>query len=393
MQRAAIRISQGPVRSGFITPKVRIQSKRGAGRKSAPSIGSPAFLTQKIVDIRPSEEKGLSRLGIDIQRSYEHLQSCCKRFLKFVGQSYDFECKSEWSKGQAIGELIDWFEKKIKPLGLEFFVGKKSPNGDEVDVLECAVYRYGYELSDRIVVMYVSPARYLSTKSAEFFKRFMKFFSQSTHIPLGVIDNSENFYIDAVLSMYEDDPFYDEYDEDAKELKEIAAKYKQDGEFWNLFDEIHCLPPQNEMLLYEQMNKYRKECPDNEVELIECLMEGLSIVKDMNSYWFDFNPEDDGLPDAYGKVDGEGWASCVFASAILYSEQDSICERLLDCVNNDVNSGIEMSGWNIHQYLSPQMRKADIMDFMRCKDRVADFNKWLRDFYNNIEDFDKYGKS
>lgn len=396
--RAAIRVPQGFVRGHIKPASIAIPSKRGATRKVTPSFGAPAFLTQKIADIRPAESDIADGYGINLDKSYEHLLKCCMRFSQFVGLKFDFAPQIGYTKPQKICSLIDYFVKLIEPLGLEFFVSKKSPQGDEVNVMECAVYRYGRELEESVVVLYVSPARYLTPRSAELYKRFMKFFSDSTHIPLGTIDNRENLYIDSILSIYDYDPYYSELTEDDDDYpevahrREIAAAYKEDGEFWNLFDEIQCLPKQNAKQLYKDLDEYRKDCPIKEVDLIECLAEGIDIIKDMNIYWFEFNPEDNGLPDDYGNMDGDDWASSVFASAILYSEQDGICEMLLESINSEVNACINMSGWNIHQYLSPTMRKADIMDFMRCRDRVGEFSKWIRDYYTNIEEFDRYGK-
>lgn len=393
--RTAVRFPQSPVRSYRVTPQDRVSRERGAARKAASSLSAPAFLTQRIDDIRPAETDGMNAYGIDLVKSYKHVLKCCKRFCRFVGLKFDFTPRTDLTKSQLLGELIDYFDKLIHPHGLDFFVSKKTPQGDETSVLECAVYRYGSELENTIVIMYVAPARYLSPKSAEYFKRFMKFFSDSTNIPLGIKGHSENFYLYSILDMYEEDPFYDEDDEDEvrDKRKAIAAAYNEDGEFWNLFDEIGSLPKQDAEKLADEIDKYRSECPEEELGLMESLIEGIPIVKDMNYYWFEFNPEDDGLPDAYGNTDGDGWSSGVFASAILYSEQDGISEQLLESINSEVNAGIMMSGWNIHQYLYEDVKKEVIADFMRCKDKVGDFNKWLRSYYMEMEEFDKYGKS
>ena len=123
------------------------------------------------------------------------------------------------------------------------------------------------------------------------------------------------------------------------------------------------------------------------------MMEGIDVIKDANYYWFEFNPDDDGISNEYGFDSADGYASGVFASAILFSEQDGISEQLLDTVNNEANAGIIMTGWNIHQWLSPDIKKADVLEFMRCKDLVASLDKWLRVFYTATEKFDKYGKS
>ncbi len=397
--QAAVRIIQSPVRSNLRPASVRISCKGGATRKVTPTLSHPAFLTQKIDDIRVDEQNTLSNYGIDVPSSYDYILKCCKRFAKLTKMKFDFKPDEGMTKIQNLGKMIDEFSEAIRQFGLEFFISKKTPQGEEVSTLQCAVYREGVEFNETIVIMYVAPARYLTPKSAELFKRFMKFFSQSTNIPLGIIGNRENFYIDSVLRMYEDDPYYSELteeDEDyqcAVERRKISAAYNEDGEFWNLFDEIGTLPEQDARKLYHDLEEYRNDCPDNEFELIESLAEGIDIIKDMNAYWFEFNPEDDGLPDEYGSTDGDGWTSSVFASAILFSENDGIGDMLLESINSDVDAGENISGWNIHQYLSPRLEKKIMDEFMACRDNVGRFDLWLRKYYREAEKFDRYGKS
>ena len=395
MQQGATRVSQGFVFGTGVRTKARVQGKGRGAATAAPSLSAPAFLTTTIEPIRPSEKDATARLGINIDNSYSNVLACCKRFLKFVGIEFDYEPIVGFTKSQALGELIDYFENKIEPFGLSLVVSMKFPQGDETDVLQCVVYRWGSELEDTIVILYCAPARYLSPAGSQMYKRFMKFVSDCTQIPLGIPEHSENFYLDCMMNMYDEDDF-DHYEDDEEEVKEkdpVLEKYKVDGEFWNLFDEIYGLSREKPEDLYEALEEYLHECPVNETELVEAMMEGIDIVKDMNCYWFEFNPDDDGIEDEYGNYGSDGYASSVFASAILYSEHDGISEALLDSVNNEVNAGIMMTGWNIHQWLSPKMKKADILEFMRCKDLCASFDKWLRTFYRATEKFDLYGKS
>lgn len=366
---------------------------RGAAT-AAPSLSAPAFLTSKIEPIRPTDKDAAGMFGIRIDKSYANILACCKRFMKFVGIEFDFKPTVGLTLSQTLGELIEYFENKIEPLGLTLVVSKKFPQGDETDVLQCVVYRWGRELEETIVILYCAPARYLSPAGSHMYKRFMKFVSDSTQIPLGIPEHSENFYLNYIMNMYEEDDF-DHYEDDEEVVKEkdpVLEKYKVDGEFWNLFDEIYGLSIEKPEELYEALDEYRKQCPKEELEVVEAMMEGIYIVKDMNCFWFEFNPDDDGIEDEYGNYGSDGFSSSVFASAILYSEHDGISDALLDSVNNEVNAGIMMTGWNIHQWLSPKMKKADILEFMRCKDLCASFDKWLRKFYRATEKFDLYGK-
>lgn len=396
MQGKAVRVSSSPLlghRRGVQTK--RVSRKRGVAT-AAPSVCAPAFLTTPIDVIRLADNNVASRFGINIEKSYRRVLACCKRFLKFVGVSFDFAPTNGLSRSQELGELIDYFEKKIEPMGLSLCVSKKTAQGDEQGILECIVYRFGRELEERIVIFYASPAKYLSPHTSALYKRFMKFLSDNTNIPLGYSTHGENLYLDMIISCWEDD--YDLYGEDDEEEVEprtdsTAKKYMEGGEFWNLFDEIDGLPKEPAEMLLADLEDCLKDCPAEEADVVKVMIEGVPIVKDANCYWFEFNPEDDGLPDAYGRDDYDEWASSVFASAILYSEHDGVEKKLLDSINEEINAGTCMSGWNIHQWLSPTTKKEDIDDFMRCKDLVADLDTWVYDFYQETRKFDKYEQS
>lgn len=390
MQGKASRLSQRPLQGHSAGKRTKRVSFKGGSAAAAPSVCAPAFLTTPIEAIRPNDNKVSVRFGINIEKSYKWLEACCKRFLKFVGVKFDFAPTKGLLRAQQLGELIDYFGKSLEPFGLSLCVSKKTPQGEERNILECVVYREGLELSDTILIFYVAPAWYLSAGTSAIYKRFMKFLSDSTNISLGVNRRSENFYLDMLINC-EDAYDFDEPEEPDEDS--VIKKYSEGGEFWNLFEEIISLPQETDKTLLADMERYRsQDCPIEEMDLLDAMIEGVPIIKDANMYWFEFNPEDDGLPDAYGNTDGDGWSSSVFASAILFSDNDGMAEQLLDCINNEVCSGIMMSGFNIHQWLSPTMKKADIDDFMRCKDLVADLDKWTRVFYNESLKFDKYGK-
>lgn len=389
------RVPQGFVLNTGVRVQKGVHRKVRGAATAAPSLSAPAFLTSKIEPIRPTDKDAAGRFGIRLDKSYSNVLACCKRFLKFIGIEFDFKPTAGLTLSQRLGELIEYFENEIEPFGLTLVVSKKFPQGYETDVLQCVVYRWGKELEDTIVILYCAPAKYLSPAGSQLYKRFMKFVTDSTHIPLGIPEQSENFYLDCIMNMYEEDDF-DQYEDDEEYVKDketVLEKYKKYGEFWNLFNEINRLTKESPEHLYKALDEYRNQCPNEEMEVIEAMMEGVDVVKNVNCYWFDFNPDDDGISNEYGYDSSDGNASSVFASAILYSEHDGISDALLDNVNNDVNAGIMMTSWNIHQWLSPKMEKADILEFIRCKDLCASFDKWLRTFYLATEKFDMYGKS
>ena len=390
MQGKAARVPSSPLLGLRNRQQTARVSHQGGKTAFAPEVCAPAFLTTKVEPIRPTENKVAMQFGINIESSYKRVMACCRRFMKFVGMKFDFVPTKGLSRSQQLGELIEYFEKKIEPLGLSLCVSKKTPQGEEKKVLECVVYREGLELNETIIILYAAPARYLSEGTSALYKRFFKFVSDCTNIPLGINDHGENFYLDMLLNCEDAFDFEEPEEPDADS---VVMKYREDGEFWNLFDEIYGLPQETDETLLADMRAYRKDCPNEEVDLLDAMIEGVPIIKDANFYWFEFNPEDDGLPNEYGSTDCDGWASSVFASAILFSEHDGMGEQLLDCVNNEVNAGIMMSGFNIHQWLSPTTKKEDIDEFMRCKDLAASLDKWTCLFYGEASKFDLYGKS
>lgn len=389
----ATRVPQGFVFHPGVRPQAGISRKGRGAATAAPSLSAPAFLTTKIEPIRPTDKDVAGRFDIKLDKSYANALACCKRFLKFVGIEFDYEPNAGLTLSQRLGELIKYFEKKIDPLGLSLVISKKDSQGSDVEVLDCVVYRWGRELEDTIVILYCAPAIYMSPAGSQMYKRFMKFVTDSTNIPLGIPEHSENIYLDFIMNKYDEEDFYDDEESGGKEENHVLEKYKQDGEFWNLFDEINGQPKEKPEQLYKALEEYRQQCPNDELEIVESMMQGIDIVKDANCYWFEFNPDDDGISNEYGYDSSDGYASSVFASAILFSEHDGISEELLDYVNNEVNAGIMMTGWNIHQWLSPKMKKADVLDFIRCKDLCASLDEWLRTFYRATEKFDMYGKS
>lgn len=357
--------------------------RRGAAN-AAPTICSPAFLTSKIEYIRPAERGVSLGFDIDFAKSYKHIRSCCKTFLEGVGEEFDFTPPS-LSMPMMLGELIEYFEKKLEPLGLELMVSRKNSYEEFSKVLKCAVFRSGRELDNEIVIIYCAPARYMSPRGCKMFKRFMKFVSASMCIPLG--QNSDNFYLDMTLETFESD---EDEDGNPTELSQVRKMYKEGGEIWNLFDEIEGLPSQTPDKLYKDLERYRHCCPSNELGLIEVMMDGIDVIKDANKFWFEFNPDDDGFDE---NDYCEGYSSSVMASAILYSENDGVSDQLLNFVNSEADAGYLFSGWNIHQWLLPKIRKKEIQEFIRCKDLVASLSKWLSRFYQEAEKFDLYGKS
>lgn len=395
MQQGATRVSQYPVRCLGGRKKVAVADNGGRGAaKAAPTLRTPAFLTQRFEPIRPDKVDVSGLEGLKIKASYGNILRCARRFFKFAGLAFRYVPDEKLNISQQLGELIEYIEKEVEKLDLEFCVTCKNWDGETTGILQGVVYRRGVELDQTIVVLYVSPAMYLSKRGAGIYKRFIKFFSDQTGISIGITDNRENFYLESFLWMEED--YYDEDDPDEREeesrRKKIVDAYLKGGEFQNLFEEINALGWQDVRKLTDDLILYCNEGAAGERELAKVMLDGIPVICSMNAHWYDFNPDDDGLPDEYGR-EYEGSVSGVFSSAILYSEQDGICEMLLDCINNESNAGIEVTGWNIHQWLYPKLKKEQVEDLLRCRYASRDFCNWMDDFYRVTEKFDKYGKT
>lgn len=397
-ERTTVGVSQDIVRNSFKSATNGARNGFGAQGKAYAPFRSTAFLRQSILDIGLNEDYLLRCYGIDVGGSYKKMLESFKTFCKVVGLEFGFAPQPFFTKTQTLMSAVDYFCNLIKPLGLELSVSRKCAQGEDLGGLECCVYRYGKELENNVVVLYACPARYLTPKGAELYKRFMKFVSQSMHIPLGVNNSGALFYIETMVQVYDDEflsnPSSDdeEYRDEAERMRTMLEAYRENGEFFSLLEEIHLLARQDVTTLQNDMEEYSRCCPENEAGLIECLMGGLDIVRDMDVEKFDFSPDDNGFPNDWGYDADSEWSSIVSFSSILYSQYDGMTDAVIGFLNDDVEAGANISGWNIHLRLSPVMDSRDITEFMRCKDLVWRFSSWLGSFYENTEKFDRYGK-
>ena len=389
--------------SGFLSGAVQPRGRRGEkslqagkGRRAdrSPSLCAPAFLTSRIDVIRP-DDTDANIFGIDVRRSYDKLYRCCKLFTDYEHIPFTFVPVNNTTQLQRLSQLIDYFDGILKHFGLELHTSRLDEYQKETNVLEYTIYRNGYEMECRIIVLHVAPADYLSPEGSRLFKRFMKFYSENTNIALGVVNNYDNFYLDYLLEWYVERDYYD--DEESQKEKEKYRKvfegYKEDGKFWNLFDEIESQKGVTDESLQRELEAYLKVCPEDEEELMKAMYDGIPIVKHMNIYSFVFNPDVDGLPDENGYCDDNTWNSSVLCSAILYSDNDGLCDSLLESISSDQYCGVMFYGWNYHLRLTPKTKRKDLRYFIDHKDIISEYASWESDFYNAASKFDNYGKS
>lgn len=380
-------------RNGFV-PLGR-KSTRRAGRaenaSSASLANSFGFLNTRFEDLGMNDDTLIAGYGLNVVSGYDKLSALCARFLKHYKVDFDFKPTNDGSFGGKLQELTAWFDEKIKPFGLELAVVKHDKYDSENHDVDFVVYSWIEELEQIVVIMYCSPAHYLSPKGAELFKKFMKYVSSSMCVPVGA--NEDNYHIDGVLEMIRDeaeaDPDFEQHADDT--MFTVANQYKS-GKFKELFEEIKSLPEPTPSQLIKELEQYRKQCPTNEMDLVECMIDGVPIIGRMNVHGFDFNPDDSGLPSSEDWDNEDGWLSSPLTTAIVYSENDGVGELLLENVNCYIQNGVGGYGWHSHLYLSERMTDADMESVVADKEAARKFSYWISDFYEETKKFDLYGK-
>ena len=361
----------------------RCRGRRGASSSStSANIDSLAFLSQKIETIRTSDEQYLREYCIDIPKSFANLQKTCQKFLELRRCQYEVDYSGCNTGADKIICLTEWFERQVESFGHNLSLHKSY--GDEC--LHFVLYYPLPELEWTICVFYCAPANYLSEKGGELYKKYIKFISDSMGIGIGGENNHENYILDTILTWMDDfsDSIYDDIDEDR--LK-IVNKYKKGGEFHKLFEEIDKLPFINSEGITKELQDYRKICPNNELELVECMLEGIPVVKKMNVNLYDFIPDYEDDPESEVKI------AIPWTTAILYSCNDGIGDELVDSINSDIQCGSEVSNWTANLTIREEINANDLKNFENDKSIGKKFSKWIEKFNRLTEKFDKYEQS
>ena len=388
--RAERPVSQRPVSDRRARPARIVQErpKREVGVSDATAAcwNDPfVFLNVRLKDKPVTGEQVGSCYNLNIASSYGRLCRAAERFLRFFDIPFDFAPKKRSTIVRKLDALISWFEPKVEELGFKLATLKHDPYDEDCADIDFVVYSPCADLEMKVIVFIVSPAETLPPKGAQLYKEFIKFVSDSMCIYIGA--NSDNYYLDMVMS-YHDDP-----EQDIEELegedraylekrRNIVAAYREGGEYERLFEEIRRLRPEN---LKERMERYIEECDDFDVcHLFKVLVEGLPVVQQMNIHWFDFNPDIDGFSE-----DGEGYIEVFSQQAILYSDNDGIESALIQALENDYNCGVMPVDYNLHLRLSEELKDDDIREFAQAIDLGSRFAKWNVDYYHAVSKFDK----
>lgn len=390
MQKAgAKRVSQRALSGHRRIAWVNVPGNAGKKREIRASFCTAPFLRHKIEIIEPSGNDVLYFFGIDVAKSFYHILASMKRFCKTAGLKFDF--KADRAGMNDLNELVDYCQKVIEPLGLEMNISRPTEVDDWDGLLDCCLYRYGKEMDYTILVMYVSPADYLSPQSAELFKKWMSFFSFTTSIHLGFC--SDNMELECIMDMHDENEFDEEEAEEYYGIsKDVFQAYKEGGKFEKLMQEIYSKKCHSPASLHKEISDYLERCPEEEKALFEVILEGIPIVDRICIYDYDYNPFANGFPDEYGNTYEDEYNSTVQCSAILYSEQDGIGEMMIENINSNTQGGIEYYGFNLFLNLTPKTKKDSIRWFINSRDEIKVFSEWYNKYYEQATKFDKYGR-
>ncbi len=379
--------SQGAVRhhSDGLAPLRHVRSNGARRAKDAHAARDAfGFLNTRIEELGMNDDT-LSGYGISVAGSYETLLDGSSRFLSHFGRQVSEQATQGATYCEKLSSLTSYIEEEVKRLGFDFTTTKED-NGDGLDFV---VYIWGRELEDTVVTFYVAPALYLSEKTSHWFKQFMKFTSDSMAVTMG--ENSDNYHLDCTLEMAleetEADPDEEMYIGSSRNAA-IAREYKN-GRFKKMFKEIDAMPKMTQEQLVKGLSEYRSQCPNDELDLLDLMIEGVPLMARANIYKFDFNPDYTGFDD---DEDNETWLSCSLATCILFSRNDGIGESMIENINSEVGSGIVGYSWNRAICLDSHINEEKIEDFVADQYFIPVFNDWLARFNEETEKFDKYDK-
>lgn len=388
--RAERSVSQRPVSNRRARPARIVQERQRREVRESNAVATCwndpfAFLNVKLKDKPVKEEQLSSCYNLNIASSYDRLCRTVERFMRFFGKPFDFAPKKRSNIVEKLDGLISWFEPKVEELGFQLATLKHDPYDEDCADIDFVVYSPCAELEMKVIVFIASPAETLPPKAAELYKEFISFVSDSMCIYIGA--NSDNYYLDMIMT-YHDDPDQDieelegEDREHLQKRRDTVAAYREGGKYEKLFEEIRRLHPEN---LKERMEQYIEECDDFDVcHLFKVIVDGLPVVKQMNIHWFDFNPDVDGFTE-----EGDGYIEVFSQQAILYSDNDGIEDALIQALENDYNCGVNPVDYNLHLWLSEELKDDEIREFAEAIDLGSRFSKWIVDFYHAVKKFDK----
>ena len=327
--------------------------------------------------------------GINAVGCYKRLLEGCSRFLSYYGIKVEFVPPLGGSYSDKLTALTNYFDEQVQKLGYEFTAVSQSQYNTEKSDLDFIVFRWGKELEDKVVTLYCCPALYMSEEGGRWYKQFMKYASDSMAVTLG--HNTDNYHLDMTLEMY-----IEEYEADPDEemyvgtgtRANIAKEYKS-GSFKKLFTEIEAMPRMSPQQMIDGLEEYRRKCPLDELDLIECMIEGVPLLARANVFAFDFNPDNSGILSDESE---ESYFSGPLATSFLYSRRDGVGDAMIDNINSDVNSGSIGYTWSRFLCISNDLKAEYVKEFEADRDFLPRFDEWLYLFDKESKVFDKYDK-
>lgn len=355
--------------------------RRIKSSSSASGRDSVAFLSQNIEPIRTSDEQYLLTFGIDVKESFSRLERNSRKFLDFYGYEYNVDYSGCKTSSDKIVRLTEWLSGQVLSAGYELSLSRDY----EGKYLSFVIYYPLEELDYTICIFYCAPAQFLSPEGGRIYKDFIKFISDSMGIDIGAVENNSNYYLDAIVNWIDEgnEEFSDESDED--ELL-ISKQYRNGGSFYKLFEEISSQKRLSSNEIMDELKAYLPVCKKDEVELIECMIEGVPLISKMYVGWYDF------VPDSYDEEYDDERMAIPWTTSILYSSKDGMGDELLECLNSNMQSGIEASRWLNNLPLTGKTKADDIREFEADRNLGKRFGDWMDKFNKLAEKFDNYGK-
>ena len=346
----------------------------GHVRAKAGAKGQPfAFLNTHLDSRRVSDKELELAFNLDLGDSYKEMLAGVNKLLEELGENDRITLPPIASNGEDINGILSKLESILSKKQLNLVVQRRDPYDEDCKDLDLVVYSNMDCFDFTVVVLYCSPASYLKDKARELFMRFMRTICADMNIDFGVSD-SESCYLE-MLGMEI---------EDTEDLDPQLAGYQKGNEYYEIFEEIKSLPYTPPDKLKAEIDEYRKSCERGLLaDFLHCLERGLDVAN-LNIQEFCFDPSNDGIFDR-----DESSLKTPTLTAIFYSPYDGLTDEYLSIINSDVESGIEVTGWNYAvPIIEDCITKESVNQLFECKERGKRFLDWNDEFMKFVSDIE-----
>lgn len=346
----------------------------GHVRAKAGAKGQPfAFLNTYLESRRVSDKELELAFNLDLGDSYKEMLAGANKLLKTLGENERIAPSPIASNGEAINAILSKLESVLSKKQLHFEVQRRDPYDEDCKYLDLVVYSNMDCFDFTVVVLYCSPASYLKGKARELFMRFMRTVSKDMNINFGV-GESESCYLE-MLGMEM---------ENTEDPDPQLVGYQKGNEYYEIFEEIKNLPYTSPDKLKAEIREFRDSCePSMLGNFMLCLERGLDVAN-LNTQEFCFDPSNDGIFDR-----DESSLYIPTLTAIFYSPDDGLTDEYLSIINSDVESGIEVTGWNYAVPIREDcITKESVNQLFECKERGKRFLDWNDEFMKFVSDIE-----